>query len=167
MLCVWGWEGSAVSHNVSTHVHSVSVRCCVALWEHAACRGGGGHSKQALLLTVWRRSAHEACIRSWPSQTQMEATVCVTLRRPSKLKPLCWDIANHACAPHSSPLMWTEGGENLYKVAQHGFQIPAIHLSLCFSEQFLFFFSFMCVIRPAWGKPFSITFSTCTECVIR
>lgn len=63
------------------------MHCYVALWEHAACRGGGGHSKQALLLTVWRRSAHEACIHSWPSQKQMEATVCGILRLPSKLQP--------------------------------------------------------------------------------
>lgn len=47
----------------------------------------GAVIQNMLLLTAWRRRAREACIHSWPSQKQMEATECVILRLPSKLKP--------------------------------------------------------------------------------
>lgn len=34
--------------------------------------------------------------------------------------------------------MWMEGGENVFEAALHGFQIPVIHLSLCFNKRFIF-----------------------------
>lgn len=60
-----------------------------------------------------------------------------------------------------SPGLWCgwRVEEKVFDTAQHGFQIPVIHLSRYFDEHF-FFFCLTCVIRPLWGKSFSSTFST-------
>lgn len=119
-------------------------------------------------------------------QAKSRWRMCVILRMTSKFEPLfiyflldtlaTWtqlvffrktvfeDNPGFACSPQFRPLMWMEGGENIFEAAQHAFQIPVIHLSLCFNKQcnsfFPFFFSLMCVIRSLWGKSFSSTFPT-------